>query len=35
MDVKDGIPFDTFSNAVQQQIDWNQIFNEGRDDETL
>lgn len=35
MDVKDGIPFDTFSNAVQQQLDWNQIFNEGRDDDTL
>lgn len=35
MDVKDGIPFDTFSNAVQEQIDWNQIFNEEHDDETL
>jgi len=35
MDVKDGIPFNTFSNAVQQQIDWEQIFNEERDDETL
>lgn len=35
MDVKDGIPFDTFSNAVQQQIDWNQIFNEEQSDETL
>lgn len=35
MNVKDGIPFDTFSNVVQQQIDWEQIFNEGQDDETL
>ncbi|OUO17371.1 hypothetical protein B5F91_12295 [Bacteroides sp. An322] len=29
-----GIPFETFANAVQEQIDWNQIFDE-QDDENL
>ncbi len=35
LDVKDGIPFDTFSNAVQEQIDWNEIFDGEQGDETL
>ena len=29
-----GIPFETFANAVQEQIEWNQIFDE-QDDENL
>lgn len=35
LDVKDGIPFDTFSNAVQEQIDWNEIFDGEQKDETV
>lgn len=35
LDVKDGIPFDAFSNAVQEQIDWNEIFDGEQKDETV